>query len=118
MLAERLLHDVRLHGAPFSTTQVHEWARRVIACVRQGLCAMRGHEPLLHVEPRRLSLRCIECGWQSPGWLIDRPRFSYIHGRSVRRDVRARVELPRAPSDGAGRSRRASQCCEIGGAHS
>jgi hypothetical protein len=45
MLAERLLHDVRLHGTSFSAAQAQQWARGVSACVRRRLCAMRGHEP-------------------------------------------------------------------------
>jgi hypothetical protein len=77
MLAERLLHDVGLHRSSFSAGQAEEWARGPLAWVRRGLCAMRGHDLFLHFEPRRLSRRCVECGWESSGWTIDRPRFSY-----------------------------------------
>ena len=117
MLAERLLHDVGLHGASFSAAQAQQWARGVFACVRRRLCGMRGHDLILHFEPRRLSLQCVDCGWESTGWMIDRPRFSYTNDRPVRRDVRAHAEPPRAPLGGADRSRRAYPCCEASGAH-
>jgi hypothetical protein len=36
------------------------------------LCAIRGHELFMRFEPRRLSLRCESCGYESPGWEIGR----------------------------------------------
>ena len=83
MLAERLLHDIRFHGPTFSAAQVHQWAWGLIAWVRRGLCGMRGHDLIFHFEPRRLSLRCVDCDWESSGWVIDRPGFSYTKDRSV-----------------------------------
>ena len=74
MLADRLIHGVGLHRPSFAGVQADEWARRVLAWVHRGLCAMRGHDLFLHREPRRLSLRCFHCGWESTGWTIDRPR--------------------------------------------
>jgi len=38
--------------------------------VGQFLCAIRGHELFMYFEPRRLSLRCASCGYDSPGWEI------------------------------------------------
>jgi hypothetical protein len=89
MPAERLLHEVGLHGPSFSAAQAHEGARGLLACVRRGLCAMRGHDLVFHFEPRRLSLQCLDCGWESTGWMIDRPRFSYTRDRPVRGSHRA-----------------------------
>lgn len=98
MFAERLLHEVVLHRRSFSAAQAQEWARGLLASVHRGLCAMRGHDVILHLEPRRLSVRCVDCGWESRGWMIDRPRFVYTSDRPVRRDFRAHAEPPRAPS--------------------
>jgi hypothetical protein len=43
---------------------------------RQVLCGFRGHEMVRHFEPARLSLRCLACGAETPGWTIDvRPAF-------------------------------------------
>lgn len=82
MLAERLLHD-GLHWPSFSAAQAEESARWVFARVRQGWCAMRGHDLMLHLEPCRLSLRCADCGWESPGWTIERSRA--VHRRHRQR---------------------------------
>ena len=79
MLAERWLHEVGLHGGSFSAAQIHEWSRVLLTFVRRRVCAIRGHELRFHFEPRRLSLRCVDCGWETSGWAIDRPRFSYTH---------------------------------------
>jgi hypothetical protein len=39
--------------------------------LRQLYCALRGHENYLHFEKNRVSLQCIGCGHESPGWTID-----------------------------------------------
>jgi hypothetical protein len=31
-------------------------------------CLFRGHHPVFHFERDRLSLRCLWCGYQTPGW--------------------------------------------------
>jgi len=36
--------------------------------VRQFLCALRGHDALLHFEHGRMSLQCTSCGYETPGW--------------------------------------------------
>jgi hypothetical protein len=38
---------------------------------RQALCGLRGHDMMLHFEPNRLSLRCLACGAETPGWRLD-----------------------------------------------
>ena len=35
------------------------------------LCAIRGHEDYLHFDKNRLCLKCVACGYKSPGWTID-----------------------------------------------
>ncbi len=42
---------------------------RVVAGVAQRWCGLRGHQTVLCVEPHRLSLQCVSCGWQSHGWM-------------------------------------------------
>ena len=42
--------------------------------IRRAFCAVRRHDLFLQFEPRRLSLRCVDCGWESPGWTLDQPR--------------------------------------------
>jgi hypothetical protein len=36
-------------------------------------CGLSGHDLLLHVEPGRLSLRCISCPYETPGWALKTP---------------------------------------------
>ena len=36
----------------------------------QRLCGLSGHQLLLHAEPGRLSLKCMLCPYETPGWAI------------------------------------------------
>jgi hypothetical protein len=36
--------------------------------VRQFICALHGHDSLLHFEQGRVSLMCSSCGYETPGW--------------------------------------------------
>lgn len=47
--------------------------------LRQFFCGLRGHDSVLHVERRRLMMRCTSCGHDSPGWETGgrRPRRRY-----------------------------------------
>jgi hypothetical protein len=38
--------------------------------LQQGICALRGHDLRLRFETNRLSLRCANCGWDTPGWSV------------------------------------------------
>jgi hypothetical protein len=39
------------------------WLRRV-------RCGLTGHDMMLRFEPGRLSLRCHNCGQETPGWSV------------------------------------------------
>jgi hypothetical protein len=39
--------------------------------VGQFLCALRGHDSVLHFEGQRVMMRCTSCGHDSPGWEIN-----------------------------------------------
>ena len=41
---------------------------RLAAKIRQGVCALHGHDSLLHFDKGRMSLMCYSCGHESPGW--------------------------------------------------
>ena len=45
--------------------------RRVSSCVGRFLCGLSGHEMLRQFEKDRVSLGCVRCGAQTPGWKID-----------------------------------------------
>lgn len=40
--------------------------------MRQTICALHGHDTFLHFERDRMSLKCVSCGHESPGWELDR----------------------------------------------
>ena len=117
MFAERVTDRRGSHWSWSLVVQADEWAGRVRACVRRGLCRIRGHDLLLHFEPHRLSLRCVDCGWDSSGWMVERPRFSYTKNRLGLRDVQRARWTASSAAGAAGRSRRACPCCEAGGVH-
>lgn len=53
--------DIDIHSLPCSS-RMHSW-------VQEALCALRGHDLMLHVERgRRICLRCVTCGHETPGW--------------------------------------------------
>jgi len=56
------------------------WSR-VITRVRQFICGLHGHDPLLHFGQQRMSLQCVSCGFETPGWDLNerRPRVRF-HG--------------------------------------
>lgn len=56
--------------------RVIAFVRSTVSWGRQALCGLRGHVMVRHFEPARLSLRCLACGAETPGWTIDvRPAF-------------------------------------------
>ena len=74
---ERLGLDERGHGLwSISVIGVVRWA---VSRGHRALCGLRGHEMVRHFEPARLSLRCVACGAETPGWTIDvRPAFRRV----------------------------------------
>ncbi len=40
--------------------------------IRQFFCGLRGHDAYLHFERDRISLRCVTCHHESPGWELAR----------------------------------------------
>jgi len=42
---------------------------RMQSWVRETMCALQGHEMMLHFNPgQRVCLRCVTCGHETPGW--------------------------------------------------
>jgi hypothetical protein len=60
---------------------------RLASRVGQAMCAMRGHDSVLHFEGNRVMMRCTSCGHDSPGWEIGgrgpRQRFEGDRRRHV-----------------------------------
>lgn len=47
-----------------------EEAHAAAAWLHRFSCGLGGHDMLLQFEPGRLSLRCANCGQETPGWAI------------------------------------------------
>ena len=61
--------------------------------LRQMLCGLRGHDTLLHFEDERMSLRCVSCGHETPGWELNEvPPTVTVRG-DARRHALARPQL-------------------------
>jgi|SRR3954471_3283130 hypothetical protein len=60
---------------------------RLVMRVGQWMCALRGHDSVLHFEGPRVMMRCTSCGHDSPGWEISgrgpRQRYEGDHRRHV-----------------------------------
>ena len=39
--------------------------------LRRVLCAVRGHENYRRFAADRVYLQCLECGYESPGWIVE-----------------------------------------------
>jgi len=44
---------------------------RMIDWLRQTFCSLHGHDTMLHFEQERMSLRCVSCGHETPGWTLN-----------------------------------------------
>ena len=63
---------------------------RIGGRLRQVVCGLHGHDELLHFEQGRMSLQCVSCGHDSPGWEVTR-----AGGTGERREASA-APAPRA----------------------
>lgn len=45
--------------------------QQVLGFLHRAACSLRGHELRMKFEPKRLSLRCVECGFNTRGWALD-----------------------------------------------
>lgn len=66
---------------------------RVLSWLRQMFCGLHGHDTLLHYEEERISLRCVSCDYETPGWELNEaaPRVT-VRG-DARRHALARLQL-------------------------
>ena len=70
--------------------------QRVKWMARRVICGLFGHDTLLHFENERMSLRCVSCGHESPGWeLNETPPTVTVRG-DARRHALARPKLVNA----------------------
>jgi hypothetical protein len=46
------------------------WWHRVREWLLVTICGLRGHDFLVHFEPKRMCLECSACRYQTPGWQL------------------------------------------------
>ena len=76
-----------------AATHAHTDGLGVLGRMRQMLCGLHGHDTLLHFEQDRMSLRCVSCGHETPGWeLTEAPPTVTVRG-DARRTAAIRPHL-------------------------
>jgi hypothetical protein len=66
-----------------------------MASLTRLICAIWGHEEYVHFEKNRMYLQCIECGHESPGWIVDARRpVLRLHARRVNASGHGLVQKP------------------------
>ena len=55
--------------------------------LREACCGLGGHAMMLRFEPKRISLQCLSCGHNTPGWTISGPRLGLNHALTRRGSV-------------------------------
>jgi len=69
------------------------WFESLSRRLSQLFCSFRGHDTLLHFEDERMSLRCLSCGHETPGWeLNEAPPTVTVRG-DARRHALVRPQL-------------------------
>jgi hypothetical protein len=58
------------------------WAN-VASRLSQIICGLSGHQLLLNAEPGRLSLKCMSCPYETPGWVIKEKSYDLRSGRQT-----------------------------------
>jgi hypothetical protein len=52
-------------------TQEDGFGGRMLEWLRQTFCSLHGHDTMLHFQQTHMSLRCVSCGHETPGWSLD-----------------------------------------------
>jgi hypothetical protein len=66
---------------------------RVMDRLRQLFCGLHGHDTLLHFDKDRISLRCVSCGHETPGWELNEVPPTVTARAEARRHAIARPRL-------------------------
>ena len=67
-------------GKPATSVFTGIWRRlvaEIAAIVRwygRAVCGLTGHEMVFHFEGNHVSLQCLSCGHESPGWTVGTKR--------------------------------------------
>jgi hypothetical protein len=56
---------------PEQAPQGEGFGERVLDRVRATFCGLHGHDSLLQFKRDRMFLKCVSCGYESPGWELN-----------------------------------------------
>ena len=74
-------YPIAPHDGAAAADHAHTDGLGVLGRMRQMLCGLHGHDTLLHFEQDRMSLRCVSCGHETPGWeLTEAPPTVTVRG--------------------------------------
>jgi hypothetical protein len=74
-------------------TQSQGLGGRVFEWLRQAYCGLHGHDTMLRFEQERMSLRCVSCGHETPGWELNEARPTVTMRGDNRRHAIVRPQL-------------------------
>ena len=63
-------------------SSLEELVSRIGTRLARTICGLRGHSDMLHLTSDRVSLRCVLCGHETPGWDIG-SRQPSLTGRAL-----------------------------------
>lgn len=88
-------HSIASHAGVSnpSETNGEGLGERVIDRLRHVMCGLHGHDTLLHFEKERMSLRCVSCGHETPGWELNETPPNVTMRGDARRHAIARPQL-------------------------
>lgn len=90
-------HSIASHedGMPATAEdgKMDRFGGRVIDRFRQMLCGLHGHDTLLQFDKDRISLRCVSCGHETPGWELNEVPPTVTARAEARRHTVARPHL-------------------------
>jgi hypothetical protein len=85
-------HNDRLRATVGDASE-DTFAGRVMDRLRQMFCGLHGHDTMLHFEQERMSLRCVSCGHETPGWELNEVPPTVTMRGDARRHALARPQL-------------------------
>ncbi len=91
-------HSIASHNSLRTNTGASHsegFGGRVMTWLQQLFCGLTGHDTMLNFEQKSMSLRCVSCGHETPGWQLDEvPPTVTIRG-DARRHKMVRPQLVR-----------------------
>ena len=79
---------------PEQTPQDEWFGERVLDWVREAFCGLlHGHDSLLQFQQDRMFLKCVSCGYESPGWELNQTPPPIVARANRRRRALAPPQL-------------------------